>query len=81
MVKMITLAAGPKGVVLPGKTANIFTAEEEKDLIAGGYAEKVKEKKQPKPEVKKVAEPETATIAAPETATAPPARRRKKAAE
>ena len=79
MIKMKTRAAGPRGVFLPGAVTDEFGPEEEKQLIDGGYAERIRKPRAPKVEEKKVAEPETATIAAPEKATAPPSRRRKKA--
>jgi hypothetical protein len=48
-VKMITLDAGPEGVKQPGQIYNVDD-KEGKDLLDGGYAEKVEESQQSEPQ-------------------------------
>ena len=74
-VRMLTLAAGPDGVRLPGETWLVEEAEAFR-LIAGGYAESVTPDGWPiAPAPPPITGPETTSVEPPETATLPRARR------
>lgn len=75
-VRMITLAAGPEGVLQPGQEVEL-PAKEAMALIAGGYAEEVES--QPAEETLESVR-ETAAVEPPEQAVTPKktTKRRKK---
>ena len=75
-VRLLTLAAGPDGVYLPGETWLVEEAEAIR-LIAGGYAESVTPDEWPVPAEPRVTGPETTSTQPPETATLPRARRKR----
>lgn len=70
-IKMKKLAAGPDGVMHPGKEYDMSDATG-KQLVDGGYAERVVVEKPDKPEI------ETAMVEPSETAVKPEAKAKKK---